>query len=246
VTTDGFDPAALVAEISTATQQVLANAERLTPEQLAGPSLLPGWTRGHVLTHLARNADGLTNLATWARTGVVTLMYGPGNPRDADIEAGAGRPLHVQLADLSAASARLEHELRTLPPAAWGTKIRLRPERPEIPALQLPRLRLRELYVHHVDLDAGWTPAHWPADYVARELNEAAAGFRGHPGLPPLLLVDEDGRRTLAIGPEGLPPAATVTGRAQTLLAWIVGRTRGDGLTVDPAGPLPALPPWPS
>lgn len=244
MTTDGFDPAALVAEISTATQAVLASAERLTPERLAGPSLLPGWTRGHVLTHLARNADGLTNLASWARTGVITPMYGPGDAREAAIEAGAARPLHEQLADLAAAAARLEHAFIGLTPAAWGTKVRLRPNLPELPASQLPYRRLRELYVHHVDLDAGWSPAHWPSDYVARELNEVAAAFRGHPGMPPVLLVDEDGRRTLTVGPEGLPPAVTVTGRAKTLLAWLIGRTRGDGLVADPAGPLPVPPSW--
>ena len=42
---------------------------------MAGPSLLPGWSRGHVLTHLARNADGAVNLLTWARTGVETPQY---------------------------------------------------------------------------------------------------------------------------------------------------------------------------
>ena len=31
----------------------------LTDEQVRSPFLLPGWSVGHVLTHLARNADGM-------------------------------------------------------------------------------------------------------------------------------------------------------------------------------------------
>ena len=48
---------------------------RLVPEDFAGPSLLPGWTRAHVLAHVAGNADALVNLLTWARTGEETPMY---------------------------------------------------------------------------------------------------------------------------------------------------------------------------
>jgi len=47
----------------------------LPPHAVTEPSALPGWTRGHLLTHLARNADALVNLLTWARTGIPTPMY---------------------------------------------------------------------------------------------------------------------------------------------------------------------------
>ena len=51
-------------------QAVERAAAELDPGQVAGPSRLPGWSRGHVLSHLARNADALVNLLTWARTGI--------------------------------------------------------------------------------------------------------------------------------------------------------------------------------
>ena len=54
----------------------------LTDSQARAPSLLPGWTRGHVVTHLARNADALRNLLTWARTGIPTPMYPSRQARD--------------------------------------------------------------------------------------------------------------------------------------------------------------------
>lgn len=66
-------------------------AEAMPAAAFGEPSALPGWTRAHLLTHLARNADGLGNLLTWAETGVERSMYGPGNARDDDIEAGSGR-----------------------------------------------------------------------------------------------------------------------------------------------------------
>lgn len=58
------------------TEFLLRAVGALPDDALADPSRLPGWTRAHVVGHLARNADALTRLATWARTGVETPMYG--------------------------------------------------------------------------------------------------------------------------------------------------------------------------
>src|SRR6266568_3680678 len=82
------DPGELQARLAGATDRLLATAAGQARE----PSLLPGWSRGHVLVHLARNADGLRNLLIWARTGVVTPQYPSQQARDDAIEAGAGRP----------------------------------------------------------------------------------------------------------------------------------------------------------
>lgn len=243
MTTDGFDPAALVDEVAVATQQVLDSAERLSPERLAGESLLPGWSRAHVLTHLARNADALGNLVHWAATGVRTPMYPSPEAREAGIAAGAQRPGEEIVADLRAASARLNEGLLSLSPTAWGAKLTGNDGR-EFSAETIPYKRIRELYVHHVDLAAGWTPAHWPGDFATRELFDVAASFRGRPDTMPLLLHDEDSGRRLTIGPEDLAPVAMVAGRRRTLLAWLIGRTGGDGLVMDPPGALPPLPAW--
>jgi hypothetical protein len=58
-----------------------------------GPSLLPGWSRRTVIAHVARNADALCNLLTWARTGVETPMYASAEAREAAIAATAQLPL---------------------------------------------------------------------------------------------------------------------------------------------------------
>ncbi|HZC40516.1 MAG TPA: maleylpyruvate isomerase N-terminal domain-containing protein, partial [Streptosporangiaceae bacterium] len=76
-----------LAGIQHATGRLLDTIAGLTEAQARAPSLLPGWTRAHVLTHIARNADGLANLLRWARTGTQTPMYASAGARDADIEA---------------------------------------------------------------------------------------------------------------------------------------------------------------
>ena len=55
------DPLLLAAEVARSDERLLATAREL---DIAAPSLLPGWTRGHVITHIARNADGYVNLLT--------------------------------------------------------------------------------------------------------------------------------------------------------------------------------------
>src|SRR5437763_14459256 len=78
--------------LAAATERVLATATALSEAQAREPSLLPGWSRGHVLTHIARNADGMVNLLRWARTGTQTPMYASAASRAADIEAGPRAP----------------------------------------------------------------------------------------------------------------------------------------------------------
>ena len=83
--TSTADPAVLRGRVDESTGRLLAGTAAVTDAQAREPSLLPGWTRGHLLTHLARNADGLRNLLTWARTGVMTPQYHSAAARDEDI-----------------------------------------------------------------------------------------------------------------------------------------------------------------
>ena len=78
----------------------------LADEELDASSLLPGWTRGHVLTHIARNADGLRTLLLGAAEGVERKQYRSREARDAAIDAGARRPIKEHLADIEAGHKR--------------------------------------------------------------------------------------------------------------------------------------------
>src|SRR5260221_6273217 len=110
--------------IDAATQRLLASVATLTDAQAREPSPLPGWTRGHVLTHVARNADGLRNLLIWAETGVETPMYPSADARTADIEAGASRSGDELKADVSGSAKTLADQARELPTQALSAEVR--------------------------------------------------------------------------------------------------------------------------
>ena len=112
-----------LARLSESTDLLLATADGLTDAQAAAGSRLPGWSRGHVLTHIARNADGFRNLLAWARTGTETPMYPSEEARDRAVEAGAGRSAADLAADLRASAAAFAAAAEDLPAAAWDALV---------------------------------------------------------------------------------------------------------------------------
>jgi maleylpyruvate isomerase len=236
-----------LAHLGESTDRLLATADGLTDSEAAAPSRLPGWTRGHVLTHLARNADGFRNLLTWARTGTETPMYPSEEDRDRSIEAGAGRPAAELAADLRASAAAFAGAAEGLPAGAWDATVSRRGGR--FPARAIVPRRLSELEIHHVDLGAGYQPCDWPAHFVQPALARVAGDFAGRPDAPACLARPDGQEAAFPIGaaPEAAGTQAglvTVAGPPAALLAWLIGRDSGAGLTVTGAAAVPALPPW--
>jgi maleylpyruvate isomerase len=242
-----------LARLGDSTDRLLATADALTDRQAAAPSRLPGWTRGHVLTHLARNADGFRNLLTWARTGAETPMYPSEEARDRSIEAGAGRSAAELAADVRASAAAFTGAAERLPAGAWDATVSRRGA--SFPARVIMPRRLSELEIHHVDLGAGYEPGDWPAHFVQETLARVAGDFAGRPDAP-ACLARPDGQDAFPIGP-ATPGAAgpqaagpqaagpvTVAGPPAELLAWLIGRDSGAGLAVAGAAAVPVLPPW--
>ncbi|KUJ68820.1 mycothiol maleylpyruvate isomerase [Streptomyces albus subsp. albus] len=228
------------AAVQGATDRLLTTAAGLDEKTVTEPSLLPGWTRGHLLAHLARNADALTNLLTWARTGEEIPMYASEEARDGDIARDAHRPLPVHLDDLRTSATRFAAAAAALPRDRWEFRVAMRNGVTER-AARLTFRRLVEVELHHVDLDLGYTLADLPAEFVAQELDFLTQGkFSGHPDVPALLLRAADGTEWSTGRADG--PAITVGGTATELLGWLTGRSGGAGLTCD-GGPLPTLPP---
>ncbi|MGW4124234.1 maleylpyruvate isomerase family mycothiol-dependent enzyme [Nocardia sp. NPDC004711] len=228
------DTAALLDTVAAATERLLPAIAALGDADLVEPSLLPGWTRGHVLAHLSRNADSLVNLLLWARTGIETPQYASQFLREADIEAGAPRPLRDQLEDLTASAERWLDLARVMPADRWPTLVRNR-QGGEIPATRIPWMRLLEVEIHHVDLDIGYTPADWPADFAARLLAQSITEVEPAEGTGFTVTATDSGYT----GTVGVP-AATITGPTAALAAWLIGRSPGTDLT----GDLPDLSAW--
>lgn len=206
--------------------------EALGAEELAGPSALPGWSRAHVVAHLARNAEALGNLLTWARTGVETPMYASPEARDAGIASTAALPAAELRAEHAQACRRLADAVERLPAAAWTASVRTRQGR-AVEATEVPWMRAKEIWVHGTDLRAGFVFADIPADVAAALVDDALGHFagRGEPVDVSVAATDVDRRWG-----SGTP---TVRGPVTAIAAWL---TRGDSSGL--SGEVPAPPTW--
>lgn len=216
------------------THRLLATVAQLPPESMGRPSRCRDWTRGHVVTHLARNADALGNLVAWASTGTRHDMYASAEARAADIEAGAARGHHEQYADLVAASHRLADQLADLSPKQAKAKLELRGGR-RVRGRDLAALRLREVVFHHVDLVAGYSFDDAPPALVNRFLDEAIERAGEVLDLPALHLRADTGRTWFIPGVRG--PITEVAGSPGGLLLWL-SRGQTDAVYTDSAFPL--------
>ncbi|MDI1462147.1 maleylpyruvate isomerase family mycothiol-dependent enzyme [Catellatospora sp. KI3] len=168
----GSDLSAEMAACRAAHERLHRTLDRVDDLVVRQPSRLPGWTVGHVLTHLARNADSvLRRLRAAERGELVTQYEGGAAGREAEIEAGHDRPAADIVADLRAADAAVDEAFAAAAPEVWARTV-LAGDVNEIPATRLVFSRWREVEVHHVDLGLGYGPAEWPDALVARWLPE--------------------------------------------------------------------------
>ena len=216
---------------------VEAAATGLTDADVRAPSRLAGWSRGHVLTHLARNADALVNLLAWARTGEERPMYASAEQRDADIEAGAGRSADELRADLRESARRFDDAATALDDEQWTARVRTRAGR-EITAAEVPWLRVREVWLHAVDLDVGVPLDDIPAAIAWRLVEEVAKWMSGR--IDTSVELTAAGRPPLRVGTGSA--GGELTGSAQQLAGWLTGRCDTAGLLA--AGTIPVLPDW--
>lgn len=209
---------------TTAHANLRAALETLTDDKARAASMLPGWTVGHVLTHIARNADGFLSMVDAANRGEVGFQYPGGlEQRNGDIERGSSRSAIELVADVTAACARLEAAWASTTPSAWEGTGQSPSGVMQISAL--PFRRWRETVVHHADCGLsrssddptpyGWRD--WPSDYVRLELEQmtmlwASRKPMGLTTLPSEALAVDDRHR----------------------LAWLMGRATIEGLA--PAG----------
>ena len=217
------------------TGRLLHTAAALDEDSVREPSLCAGWSRAHVLSHVARNADALGNLVHWAVTGEPRPMYTSPQARDADIEAGAQRALGAILADLEASAARFAEAAPALAGAPEQAEVEMRGG-VLVRGAALPTLRLREVVFHHVDLDAGYGFADAEPGFVHRSLDNAVERVSlSGTGLGLELCSTEGETWTVGDGSQ------QVRGTRAALLTWLA---RGVDLGLVSDGPVPAPPSW--
>ena len=202
--------------------------DALPDDALDGPSLLPGWSRRHVVAHVGYNARAITRLVSWAHTGVETPMYASPEQRAAEIDEGATQPARALRHLSEHAAITLDVEWRDTPDAVWAREVRTAQGR-VVPLTETVWMRTREVWLHAVDLSAGLVPGATvstiPADVLARLLSDVTAAWARTGAGADLRVEPTDG--AAVPGWDGAPwgeGTTTVRGDLAELTAWATGR----------------------
>jgi len=225
--------------VAASTERFLESVRSLSDARVTGSTLIPPWTRGHVITHVARAADSYRRLLSGAIDGVQTPQYPSMAFRADQIGAGAQRSVVELVTDVAESSALFEQMMRTLPEHAWFAEVRMRPGELRPPAA-LPLIRLREVEVHHVDLAVGYTFADIPPDTARWVIDDILMELGRRAEIPAVRLNATDTGLSRELG-AGAP---LVSGTQADLLAWLSGRSPGTGLSAERAGSIPSAPYW--
>lgn len=222
--------------LESATRRLIRTVDAMADFQFGEPSLLPGWTRGHVVAHLVLNAEGLAAALEGVREQRGVPMYASQEARDGDIERLSGAAPGVLRDRLLASTSAIHEGVEELPEELFGGRIERTPGSDRtFTAGRVCEMRLREVEIHHADLDLAYTWADWPSDFTALLLDNRSAVHDG----PPFTAHAVDLGRSWTFG-EGGP---TVSGPGPLLAWWATGRDPGDGLTSDD-GELPRMEAW--
>lgn len=219
-------PIEWLAGCKAAHERLQAIVDRMDDDSARRNTVLPGWTVGHLLTHLARNADSHRGMIEAAQRGEIVAQY-PGGPaqRNGDIERGYARPARELVADLVDANQQLEHAWAATNRQVWATGLGLRRYGPATIA-EFVFLRWREVEIHLVDLSLpelgspdwdGLSPA-----YVDAELQELARGLAARiPGSTTVVLAPGD-RPSRAYGKGN--ERTVIEASPSTIVGWLMGR----------------------
>jgi maleylpyruvate isomerase len=222
-------PVAAVIEAHGTLRELLGG---LDDEQVAEPSALPGWSRGHVLAHLTDNARAFARVAEHTLRGELVEMYEGGvDERNAIIETTAGRSAAEHRAALAEQTAWLESVWANASEEDWSRPVLFR--NADIAATVYARWR--EVWIHMADLDLGVRPDEWPAELASHAIDFLITRL---PAGVSLIAKDVERQWTTGEGHH-----TVITGDVRGLAAWLAGRAP----VVPPMSPdgLPELGPWP-
>jgi maleylpyruvate isomerase len=193
-------------------QRLLSDLVDADDEVMRRPSLLPGWTVGHLLTHLARNADSHRRMFEAADRGEIADQYDGGQEgRGRDIDAGADRSAREIVADVRRSIYALEGAWATTSATGWDGAGRTVSGETSMPELVFRRWR--EAEVHRSDLGLGVSPDDWSPEYVRFDLERWTMTWASRRPM---------GLTTLPAEVLALTPARR--------LAWLMGRFEVPGL----------------
>jgi maleylpyruvate isomerase len=225
--------------LSEAGQRLTRTVDSLHADDWSHPSLLPGWTRAHVVAHLALNGEALRDVLRGQIDHAQVPMYASQEARNADIEELA----HAEPAELRG---RLLGSLTTfldvvqaVPEDTWDGRFERTPGGPTFPLHAAPMMRVREIEIHHADLGLGYTADDWPRAFAALVVDSMVRRLDLDPGFRVAPL---DSDRSWDIGRVG-GDAPIVTGPLASIAWWLTGRAPTDAVRCS-RGDLPTIPGW--
>ena len=227
-------------ELAGAAHRLVRTVDGMTEADYAEPSLLPDWTRGHVVAHLALNGEGLAGTLRGLTEGRSVPVYASPEDRENDIASlGEADPAAIRSRLLGAVT-DFTDAVAAVPEEAWTATVERTPGGRSFPASAALDMRQREIEIHHADLGLGYSHRDWPPAFAARLVEAAAA--RRQPEPFTARATDLDVAWHLG-GASSADPGPTVTGTAADLGWWLTGRGEGTGLQCD-RGALPEVEPW--
>ncbi len=218
-------------------QAWIRTVDALTDAELAAPSLLPGWSRAHVVAHVALNGEAVARVLDGIVHDRPVAMYESNEQRDVDIEELARAEPSELRGRVLAATTTFSDAVAALGDQHWSASMDRLPGGPSWPLTGVVATRRREVEVHHADLGAAYDRTGWPADFV-RELLDVVTLDQAASG--PFAVHATDLDQGWVVGGSGGPH---VRGTGADLGWWLIGRGAGTGLSCD-AGELPELGPW--
>lgn len=249
VVTDATDVPAddLAGLLARADHALARTVDGLSDDQYAQPSQLPGWTRAHVLAHLALNAEALAAVLDGARGGRPVPMYASPERRDTDIAGLAATDPAALRTRLLASTARFAEALAAMGDGDWAGTFDRTPGQRTTRVRDVPLMRVREVEIHHADLGCAYAAGDWPPEFCAVLLDSLRTFAHSHPftvrpdDLPGTWRYGAEAGAGTDPGEDAVGPV--VTGTAAALGWWLTGRGGGEDLTSD-TGTLPGTEAW--
>lgn len=230
-------PSELIARCAASHSRLESDLEALDDGIAGRPTSLPLWSVGHLLTHLARNADSHQWLAEGIAAGEVRDQY-PGGTRgrNADIDAGGSRSARELVSDLTASNRACEGAWARLDDTHWAEG-EARALAGTWRATELPFYRQREVEIHRIDLGLGATWEELDAAYVEAELRWQVTGLASRTGAQSVRLAATDLDLELVAEGGGAGDRIDVAAPGWRLVAWLFTRIE--------APDLPTIGAWP-
>jgi len=231
-------PLTQLAELSVVEEDLAHDLAERDAAWAQAPSGLPGWTRAHVVGHVAGNAYGLVSLTSWADSGVETPMYPSSEARAEEIERRAALPWGDLLSEVTAAVAALAEALGNLREPVAARHLTMG-SGATVLVTDLAAIRIREVEIHRVDLASDYRASDWSNTFTLRTLGELVPFFATRRTVPVRHLRCVDTGNCWRVGESG----PDLLGAAADLLAWLLGRQHASIRTSDDSA-LPSAPAW--